>query len=98
MGKIVSFERLIFCADNTDAVTSEIKGAGWVVRSSELQISVPAMPSQASRYDLGRSIWYALLKTPTTRIQRVRRLLQRKGSIRWSVASFAGLLSAVSGH
>ena len=98
MGKIVSFERLTFCADNTDAVTSEIKGAGWVVRSSELQISVPAMPSQARRYDLAPSIWYALLKTPTTRIQRVRRLLQRKGSIRWSVASFAGLLSAVSGH
>jgi len=98
MGKIVSFERLTFCADNTDAVTSEIKGAGWVVRSSDLQISVPAMRFQARRYDLGRSIWYALLKTPRTRIQRVRRLLQRKGSLRSGVASVAALLGAVSGH
>lgn len=80
MARIVRIDRLEFCKDEAELASAQAKGAGWVVRSSELRISAPAIKVRQACYERAPGHWIATI-TAITRgwAEREYRILRRKG-------------------
>ncbi len=76
MAKIIKIERLTRCESDTAPTTSPTKGAGIVVRSSELRSSAPIEHLPAG-YEIRLGL--AVADRVRDRLARERRLLRRKG-------------------
>lgn len=77
MAKIIRVERLVFCGG--DEKSTLTKGAGWVVRTSDLRVCDVA--GQDGRYSAkrDRGLSLQILSSVRKRIDRKYRILRRKG-------------------
>lgn len=86
MTRIIRFERLVFCKDDVQLASADAKGAGWVVRTSELRIHAPAVQVRLPCHEGMSGNWIAAITASAVgRAQREYRILRRKG-VRSSVS------------
>lgn len=79
MAKVIRIARLDFCQDGAQLASAEAKGAGWVVRTSELRISAPTDQVRKPRNDGGAGYWIAAVATSARAwVEREYRILRRK--------------------
>lgn len=79
MAKITRIDRLMFCENEPAA--PHAKGAGWVVRTSDLRISALAPQFLPTGSEGEPGFLQAVLSTVRTPIEREYRILRRKGIV-----------------
>ncbi len=95
MAKIISVERLVFCGG--DEKSTLTKGAGWVVRTSDLRVCDTAGQGvQSVKRERGLSL--QILSTVRNRFDRKYRILRRKGVAEICQRTVASLSRSLRPH
>lgn len=80
MAKIIRIARLDFCQDDAQLASAEAKGAGWVIRTSELRIFAPTDQIRQLDIEAVSGHWIAAItKSARAWVEREYRILRRKG-------------------
>lgn len=79
MARIVNIDRLLFCEGDAQSATPRGKGAGWVVRTSDLRVAASAAQARQIGHELETGLWHAIPAGVRVRIEREYRILRRKG-------------------
>ncbi|KRB57068.1 hypothetical protein ASE04_28630 [Rhizobium sp. Root708] len=75
----MNIDRLMFCELDAQSATLPVKGAGWVVRTSDLRISASAGQAKQASDDNDSGVWQAVPTGLRVRIEHEYRILRRKG-------------------